>query len=195
MRSALGRSLKRNVRMGRKRKRSELHLRRRYSLQLLKRSRYRSDLQSPSGGRIRILILRQETASHDLQRSQLLRVILEFRRSDECGWVPDVLIPNPQILQEEKVNVFYKQYIILLATRQHLIFIKLSKILMAIKSKPSSLFIIILILSLLSIIYTQNTILSYLSDYEEEERQDFLEMTISVHSSQPSLQQAIAEAK
>ena len=181
--------------MGRKRKRSELYLRRGYSLQLLKRSRYWSDLQGPSGGRIRILILRQETASHDLQRSQLLRVILEFRRSDERGWVPDVLIPNPQILQEEKVNVFYKQYIIPLATRQHLIFIKLSKILMAIKSKPSSLFIIILILSLLSIIYTQNTILSYLSDYEEEERQDFLEMTISVHSSQPSLQQAIAEAK
>ena len=93
------------------------------------------------------------------------------------------------------MNVFYKQYIILLAIGQHLIFIKLSKILMAIKSKPSSFFNIILILSLLSLIYTQNTIVSYLSDYEEDERQDFLEMTINVHSSQPSLQQAIAEAK
>jgi|LakMenEpi03Aug12_release.lakeMendotaPanAssembly.Ray.scaffolds.fasta_scaffold846688_1 hypothetical protein len=66
---------------------------------------------------------------------------------------------------------------------------------MAIKSKPASFFHIILLLSLFSLIFTQNTILSYLSDYEEEDRQDFLEMTISVYSSQPSLQQAIAEAK
>lgn len=39
------------------------------------------------------------------------------------------------------------------------------------------------------------TLLSYLADYEAEERQDFLELTVSVSSFKASLQEAIAEAR
>lgn len=39
------------------------------------------------------------------------------------------------------------------------------------------------------------TLLSYLAEYEPEERQDFLELTVSVSSFKASLQEAIAEAR
>jgi hypothetical protein len=41
----------------------------------------------------------------------------------------------------------------------------------------------------------KSTILSYLVEYEEEERQDFLELTVSVKAMRTSLQEAIAEAR
>jgi uncharacterized protein YggE len=52
-------------------------------------------------------------------------------------------------------------------------------------------------LLLIAIIATSQkaTVLSYLVDYEEEQRQDFLELTVEVSSLKASLQEAIAEAK
>lgn len=41
----------------------------------------------------------------------------------------------------------------------------------------------------------KTTTLSYLVDFEEEQRQDFLELTVKVTSQKTSLQEAIAEAK
>lgn len=41
----------------------------------------------------------------------------------------------------------------------------------------------------------KTTVLSYLVEFEEEQRQDFLELTVSVSASKNSLQEAIAEAR
>ena len=58
------------------------------------------------------------------------------------------------------------------------------------------IFILLAVLMLAITAQTQKTtLLSYLADYEAEDRQDFLELTVYVTSFKSSLQEAIAEAR
>ena len=108
---AVGWSWERNVRVGWKRERSQLYLRKRHSIELLEGPGYRFGLQSPSGRRGGLWVLRQETASHHLQCSQLLWIILELGSCNERRWVSDVLVSNPQVFQEEKVILWINHLI------------------------------------------------------------------------------------
>ena len=103
LRSALGRSRERYVRMGRKWTRSQLHLRQRHSFNFPQGTRYRLGLQSPSSRGRRIWVLRKASAGDYLQCPQLLWGVLEFRCCDECRRVPDVLVSDPQVQQKEKM--------------------------------------------------------------------------------------------
>jgi predicted transcriptional regulator len=59
-------------------------------------------------------------------------------------------------------------------------------------------FVLVMVVALLLAVACQaqrTTLVSYLAEYEAEERQDFLELTVSVSSFKSSLQEAIAEAR
>ena len=58
--------------------------------------------------------------------------------------------------------------------------------------KKATVWALFLIIVFIISVNSQSTILSYLVEYEEEEEQDFIELTVSVHATRDSLQDAIA---
>jgi hypothetical protein len=103
VRPAVGGPREGDVRVGVERAWSQLHLRRRRGVELPEGARHRPDLPRAPGGGGGLLVLRKAAAGDHLQRPQLLRRVRELRRSDERGRLPHVLLPDPQVLQEEEV--------------------------------------------------------------------------------------------
>lgn len=99
----VGRSWKGDVRMGRERARSELYIWQWHSIKFFEGPGHRSGVPCSPGGRGGLWIFCQAAVGDDIQCSQLLRVILEFRSGDERRRVPDVLVSDSKVLKEEKV--------------------------------------------------------------------------------------------